>query len=545
MKKHQFGLGCLVLAAMLSAGCAPLATSPAADTAASRVTEQEIALDNVRRHLAELASDAYGGRAPLSPGEQKTIDYLAGQYRALGLEPVIGDSYLQPVPMAKVSVDQQMTLTLGDQQFANGSEFTARTQQIREHIALNDSPLVFVGYGINAPEYDWNDYAGVDVRGKTVVMLVNDPGFATQDPEFFKGNAMTYYGRWTYKYEEAARQGAAGAIIIHDTPGAGYPWSVVESSNTNAKFTLVDDRDNADLLGVMAWLHSDATDRLFAGLGLDFPALKQAASKPGFRALEMGGNANLQLNSRFDHARSYNVMAMLPGSERPDEVVVINAHWDHLGSKMTDEGLKIYNGAVDNASGSAGVVELARLLGERAKTRPFKRSILFTHFTAEETGMIGAQLFARQPPVPTRQQVALLNIDGMNVNQGVDYILQYGEGVSELEQYLADATAAQGRTVKPDPRPQAGLLYRSDHFALAQAGVPGLLFMSLGDTDPHYISHKYHKPGDDYDPAWSLGGVAQDLAVLADIAVRLANNQDWPKWIEDSDFKTRRARDGR
>ncbi|BDY03689.1 M28 family peptidase [Ferrimonas sp. YFM] len=521
---------------------AALALTLGISTAAT-AADPEFDKQQLRTHIKTLASDQYGGRGPLTQGEALSIDYIAKEFAKLGLKPGNGDSFLQPVPLAKVTADQGMTLTLGDLTLTNGSEFTARTQQITPRIELKDSPMVFVGYGINAPEYGWNDYAGLDVKGKTVVMLVNDPGFAIQDPAHFKGNAMTYYGRWTYKYEEAARQGAAAALIIHQTDAAGYAWGVVENSNTGSKYTLVDDNNNAGELPVMGWLHQSAAQKLFKQAKLDMAALSDAAAKPGFKAVPLPGKANLKFDNSTRMAESHNVLGLLPGSETPEEVVMIHAHWDHLGTNESDG--HIYNGAIDNATGVAGVIELARVLSEQNRQSPFKRSILFSSFTAEETGLIGASHFAAHPTVPNGQIVAFLNIDGMNVDNALDYILRYGDGVSELEGYLQEAAASQGRKVKPDPRPQAGLLYRSDHFAMAKVGVPGLLFMSLGDNDPDYIPHRYHKPADDYNPDWTLEGMQQDLSLMAIIAARLANNGDWPKWLEESEFKKRRAQDGR
>ncbi|QSX31023.1 M28 family peptidase [Shewanella cyperi] len=498
-----------------------------------------------RRHVQTLASDEFEGRAPLSHGEQLTLDYLQQEFKRLGLAPAFGNSYLQSVPMAKITADQSMQLKVGELNFANGTDFTARTQQVVPRVELKDSELVFVGYGIKAPEYGWDDYAGVDVKGKTVIVLVNDPGFATQDPALFKGNAMTYYGRWTYKYEEGARQGAKAVFIVHEDAPAAYGWGVVKNSNTNTKFTLVDQDNNQSQIGVMGWLQYAAARQILAGAGLDLEALKQEALKPGFKARNLGLKANLVLNNQIERAESHNVAAILKGSERPDETLVMHGHWDHLGAAGEEGKKEILNGAVDNASGVAGVLELARYFKELEGADRPKRSIIFSAFTAEETGLIGAQYFAEHPPVPTAQLVSFLNIDGMNMDKGVDYILRYGDGVSELESYLSDAAKAQGRSVKPDPRAQNGLMFRSDHFALAQQGVPGLLFMSLGDTDPDYIAHKYHKGADDYDPAWSLEGVSQDLSLISSILNRLANNNDWPKWLEESDFKKRRALDGR
>ncbi|KZK67902.1 peptidase M28 [Shewanella baltica] len=506
---------------------------------------QSLDLAQYRTDVKTLASDAFGGRAPLSEGENLTLDYLVKAFKDMGLKPGFGDSYLQAVPLAQISADQNMQLDIGGLKFANGSEFTARTQRIAETVSLNKSDVVFVGYGINAPEYGWNDYQGLDVKGKTVIVLVNDPGFATQDPTIFKGNAMTYYGRWTYKYEEAARQGAEAVFIVHETAPAAYGWGVVQNSNTGTKFTLIDANNNQGQVGVMGWVQHETAQKIFTKAGLDFDTLKQQAAKPNFKAIPLKLSAQLTLNNKIERAESHNVAALLPGKTRPDEVVMMHAHWDHLGTVIEDGKSEILNGAVDNASGVAGVLALARYFKQQAKMAPLDRSVLFSAFTAEETGLIGAQHFAQHPSVPTKNIVAFLNIDGMNVNKGVDYILRYGEGVSELEQYLDNAAKAQDRSVKADPRPQNGLMFRSDHFALAQQGVPGLLFMSLGDTDPDYIAHKYHKPADDYDPSWNLGGVSQDLDLIASMITSLANSTDWPHWLESSDFKAKREQDGR
>ncbi|WP_149980740.1 M28 family metallopeptidase [Pseudoalteromonas rhizosphaerae] len=500
-------------------------------------------LSNIKQHIKTLASDEFEGRGPLTRGEVKTVGYLSDQYQALGLTGAYNNKFLQPVKMAMVTADQNMQLKIGDLSFTAGKDFTARTKQLQPLIDVRDSEVVFVGYGINAPEYNWNDYKNIDVTGKTVVVLVNDPGFATQNDALFTGNAMTYYGRWTYKYEEAARQGAAAVFIVHETAPAAYPWGVVESSNTGTKYTLMDNNLNASELPVMGWLTLDATEQLFKSANLSYQQLKQQALNDDFKATALNLTANLAFKNEVSHAKSHNVVAKLTGSEAPDEYIVVSAHWDHFGTKQTDSGPKIYNGAVDNASGSAATIEIARILSNMHKQKPFKRSIIFANFTAEETGLIGSEQFASGELIPTKQMVALLNIDGMNVLDGTDYILQYGKGLSQMEDYLSKAASKQGRHVKMDPVPQNGLFFRSDHFSLAKQGVPGLLFMSLGDTDPDYIAHKYHKEADDYSAQWSLGGVKQDIELIVDIASQLANNGDWPKWQADSDFKTRRAQD--
>ncbi|WP_085299001.1 M28 family metallopeptidase [Cognaticolwellia mytili] len=518
-----------------------LKSSPSVNS--NTLADVTVDLAKVHQDIKVLASDKFAGRGPLTHGEKLTISYLATQYQSIGLMPGNQKSFYQPVPMARVTPDQSMQLIIGDNTFNAGSDFTARTQQVGGSVSLENSELVFVGYGINAPEYQWDDYANVDVKGKTVVVLVNDPGFATQNDMLFTGNAMTYYGRWSYKYEEAARQGAKAVFIIHQTAPAAYPWSVVESSNSGSRYTLVDSDKNINKLPIMGWIQHDVAKKIFAAAGMSVNEMQKYALSEDFKAVSLGESANLTVKSNIKNAESNNVVAKITGSVRPNEYIVISAHWDHFGTKQTENGPKIYNGAIDNATGTAATIEIARILMARHKTKPFERSILFVNFTAEETGMIGSELFALGTIVPTKSMVAMLNIDGMNALDAVDYILQYGNGMSEMENYLAASAAKQQRKVKMDPRPQNGLFFRSDHFSLAKQGVPSLLFMSLGDTDPEYISHRYHKEEDDYSAAWSLGGVEQDINLIVDIASKLANSSDWPRWLADSDFKTRRKQD--
>ncbi|MEL0603254.1 M28 family metallopeptidase [Pseudoalteromonas undina] len=533
----------LLKSASLSLLVALFGCSEPASEHSSLENTPDVSLNNVKQHIKTLASDDFQGRGPLTHGEVKTVGYLSEQYEAMGLTGAYNGKYLQPVKMAMVTANQNMQLQVGDLKFKAGNDFTARTEQLQPLIDVRNSDIVFVGYGINAPEYNWNDYENINVEGKTVIVLVNDPGFATQNDALFTGNAMTYYGRWTYKYEEAARQGAKAVFIVHETAPAAYPWGVVESSNTGTKYTLMDNNLNASKLPVMGWLTLNTTEQIFNAAQLNYENLKQRALSDDFKATALNLTANLSFKNEVSHAKSHNVVAQITGSDAPNEYVVIGAHWDHFGTKQTDSGPKIYNGAVDNASGTAATLEIARIMNQIHQQTPFKRSILFANFTAEETGLIGSQEFATGGVVPTKQMVALLNIDGMNVLDSTDYILQYGKDLSTLESYLAKAAKAQGRVVKMDPRPQNGLFFRSDHFSLAKQGVPSLLFMSLGDTDPDYIAQKYHKEADDYSPQWSLGGVKQDIELIVDIATKLANNGDWPTWTSDSDFKTKREQD--
>lgn len=504
---------------------------------------QSISDATLKAHTKTLASDEFEGRSPTSHGEKVTLDYLVDQFKQMGYQPGNGDSYLQAVNLLEMTASPDMTMTIGDNQFSYKEGMIASTKREQAQVSVTDSDVVFVGFGVNAPEYGWNDYQGLDVKGKTVVILVNDPGFENPDSGKFQGKTMTYYGRWTYKYEEAARQGAKAVFIVHETAPAAYPWGVVESSNTGTKYTLMDNNLNASKLPVMGWLTLNTTEQIFNAAQLNYQNLKQKALSDDFKATALNLTANLSFKNEVSHAKSHNVVAQITGSDAPNEYVVIGAHWDHFGTKQTDSGPKIYNGAVDNASGTAATLEIARIMNQIHQQTPFKRSILFANFTAEETGLIGSQEFATGGVVPTKQMVGLLNIDGMNVLDGTDYILQYGNDLSTLENYLANAAKAQGRVVKRDPRPQNGLFFRSDHFSLAKQGVPSLLFMSLGDTDPDYIAHKYHKEADDYSPQWSLGGVKQDIELIVDIATKLANNGDWPTWTSDSDFKAKREQD--
>jgi len=494
---------------------------------------------NVKAHIEELASDKFGGRAPLSAGDTLTTDYLVKHYEALGLEPGWeGESYRQAVPLAEITSDiEDETLDFisektpdSDAQLSleNGNDFVAVPRQLIPKITL-DSELIFVGYGINAPDYEWNDYTGIDVEGKTVIVLVNDPGFATQDPDLFTGNAMTYYGRWIYKVEEAKRQGAEAIFIIHEEDAAGYPWEVVKNSGT--QLILDDDTDGNNQLSVSGWLHKEAARKLFAQAGLDYQEQKKAAQERGFTAESMEINAQLTMKNTYVQASSDNVLAKLPGSERADEVIIISAHWDHFGTVVGEQGQEIFNGAIDNASGVGGVLELARLLKAKSEDTPFKRSLLFVNFTAEEAGLYGAEYFAANP-APKEKIVAILNIDSMNVGEAMDYVLLYGPGTSELESYLIEAAESQGRRVELDPNLQSGYMYRSDHYALIKQGVPGLIFSMLGDdTNTDFISKIYHTPDDVYNPDWPMAGVAQDLALIADIAETLANSDAWPKLL--------------
>ncbi len=512
-----------------------------------------ITRESVADHVKVLASDEFEGRGPSSPGEEKTIKYLEQEFRTLGLEPGNNGSFFQEVPLVAITANPSTILAVrtkrGVQRYAYGKDFMAWTKRVVKKAAIRNSPMIFVGYGIVAPEYGWNDYDGLDVKGKTVVILVNDPGFATKDENLFNGNAMTYYGRWTYKYEEAARQGAAAAIIVHETEPAGYGWDVVSNSWSGPQFDLVADDKNMSRVAVEGWITHETATGIFKAAGLDYEDLKQKASQKGFRAVPMNIRASLALENSLRESTSHNVVAVLPGSERPDEYIIYTAHWDHLGKDPNLEGDQIYNGARDNATGTAGLLELAKAFTALPK-RP-ARSIMFLAVTAEEQGLLGSAYYATHPLVPVDKTVADLNMDAMNTIGATRDITVVGYGNSELDDYVDQEAAEQGRTVRPDPEPEKGYYYRSDHFSFAKEGIPALYLDPGVDNVEHgvdwnmekineYTRERYHKPQDEFSPDWDLSGMVQDLKLFFRIGYRLSNETTFPNWREGNEFRAKR-----
>jgi Zn-dependent M28 family amino/carboxypeptidase len=512
--------------------------------------EEGVSTERFAEDVRTLASDEYTGRAPGTRGGRMTIDYLVREFSEMGLEPGYGDSYLQPVPMieltnaerSEIAVDLEgegMTLAYPEQMVIN-----SRRLGTDPH-AVEDSEIVFVGYGIVAPEYDWNDYEGLDVEGKTVVMLVNDPGFATGDESLFNGRAMTYYGRWTYKYEEAARQGAAAALVVHETEPASYPWEVVINSWSGAEFVLASD-ESAPRVALEGWLTVDAARELFSRAGLDYEQQKERAKQPGFEWVSLNARANAKVRNTTRRGTSYNVLAQLPGSERPDEAVIYMAHWDHLGRNLARSGSEgIYNGAVDNASGTAGLLELARL---NAAAGPAERTQLFAAVTLEEYGLLGSRQYANDPVYPPGMTAAAINMDAMTVLGPTHDVTVIGYGSSQLEEILASAAERQGRHTEREPSPEAGYYYRSDHFNLAKIGIPALY--AKGGVDhrekgreyglewqAQYRAERYHKTADTYSEDWDLRGVAEDLELLYTVGREVADSDRWPEWYEGNEFK--------
>ena len=518
-------------------------TMPAAsnfDSVYSSISDADI-----REPLKVLSSDEFEGRLPTTEGEKKTIDYLVSEFTKAGLQPGNGDSFLQKVALMEITADPDMTMTIGDNTFAYKEQMVASSKREQNSVSLEDSELVFVGYGVNAPEYDWNDYEGLDVKGKTVVMLINDPGFENPESGKFQGTTMTYYGRWSYKYEEASRQGAAGAIIVHETAPASYGWSVVANSWSGPQYGLVSADKGASRVAVEGWLTLDAAKKVFADAGLDFDTEKANAMQ-GPYSKTMDIKASVTVKNTFKKSESNNVIATLPGTEFPDEHIIYTAHWDHLGKDESKEGDQIYNGAHDNATGTAAMLAMAKAYSEL--TPAPKRSVSFLVVTAEEQGLLGSKFYASNPVIPIENTVANINMDAMNVLGKTKNVAVVGMGKSEMEDYLEGAAAKQGRTLTQEDRPEAGYYYRSDHFSFAKQGVPALY--AEGGNEPAdeetakyrkrmnvIVTGCYHQVCDQYRDDWDLSGIVQDTQMLFDVGVGVANADTWPKWNEASEFQ--------
>jgi Zn-dependent M28 family amino/carboxypeptidase len=433
-----------------------------------------------------------------------------------------------------------------------GSQILAWSLREEPEITVEGSEVVFVGYGINAPDYGWNDYEGIDVRGKTVLMLINDPGYASGDPAIFNGKAMTYYGRWTYKFEEAARQGAAAALLIHQKDPAGYPWDVVQSSWSGPQFSLVSEDKGQSRVAVEAWVSSSAATALLQRGDLTLDEAQALALSPDFKAMPLPVTFSAKLNSTVRHTTSHNVMAVREGATAPDEALIYMAHWDHLGTDPSLKGDKIYNGALDNATGTAGLMVLADAFS-KAPTPP-RRSVAFLAVTAEEQGLLGSAYYAAHPAFAPHKTVAAINMDGLNIHGPTKDITLIGWQQNDLQDMLEAAAQKQDRMVVAEPTPQNGYFYRSDHFSLAKVGIPALYADSGVDSRAHgrewglaqqqdYIDRAYHKPADEYDPNWDLSGAVEDLLLFYEIGHQLAYGDRWPLWKEGSEFRAIREQD--
>ena len=550
---HLTRLSILLLPVRL--GLSILAADPAPPKAALDV----ITPDNLLRHIKVLSSDEFEGRAPGTKGEQLSVDYISKQFKALGLKPGNPNgTYTQEVPLAGIKSEPRLTFTVGDKttELKFPDDFVASSARLQPDIKIDKSDIVFVGYGIVAPEYGWDDYKDVDVRGKTIMMLINDPPIpdpndpSKLDEKMFKGRAMTYYGRWTYKYEIAAQKGAAAAIIIHETVPAAYPYAVVRTSWSKENFELDRPNKNMDAVSARSWITLDVAKKLLADCGQDFEALKKAAITKEFRPVALNAKANFEIKQTLRSFKSHNVIGKIDGSDPKlkNEFVIYTAHWDHLGRHPELQGDQIFNGAVDNASGDAAVIELADAF---SKLKPAaKRSVLFMCTTAEEAGLLGAKFYAEHPLYPLAKTLADINIDSMNVWGKARDIEDTSFGFSTLDDMLAAAAQRQGRVAIPNPRSEKGSIYRADNFEFSKAGLPSLY---IGNKE-HLLSrppdaplrsdefdlHDYHQVTDEIKSDWDLSGAAQDVQLLFEVGYEVANGATSPEWKSDSEFKSKR-----
>jgi Zn-dependent M28 family amino/carboxypeptidase len=529
---------CLTIIPLLAIATTALATPPA------------VPIRTLKEVTRTLSLDSYAGRAPTSPEEAKTIAYIVQRLKAAGLKPGNKGRWTQDVPMAEIAANPTpLTFTVNGKApvtLAYKTDMVIGTTRIVPQIDVTNSDVVFVGYGINAPEKGWNDYAGVDVKGKTVIILINDPDWETKTPDGpFGGRAMTYYGRWTYKYEEAARQGAAAAIIVHDTEPAAYGFDVVVSSWAKPRLGIDASDNNMEDSAAIGWMTFDAARRVFAQGDQDFDLLRTAAKAKGFSAVPLGSTMSMSMTNTIRRQTSKNVIGILPGRERSNEYVLYSAHWDHLGRCLPVKGDGICNGAVDNASGTAGLIAIAEMHGKAGRT---PRSQIFLAVTAEESGLLGSKYYAENPIYPLAQTVGGVNMDGLNVNGATRNVKVIGPGLSELDDYVTRWAKAGNRIISPDTDAEKGYYFRSDHFSLAKLGVPMLYAeggddLVMGGTEAgrkaaeDYTVNRYHKPQDEYDPNWNWDGAAQDLAMYYGIGRELASVITWPNWSPTAEFR--------
>jgi len=517
-----------------------------------------ISLETMREVTRTLSSDAFEGREPGTPGEDKTVAYLAERFAAAGLQPGNNGSWVQDVPLVEITGSGHAPLTITGAEdgeplsFTHGTDWVGVSYREQARTDLADSELVFVGYGIVAPEKNWNDYAGLDMRGKTALILVNDADYQAETLEGpFNGQAMTYYGRWTYKFEEAARQGAAGALIIHDTFPASYGWGVVESSWSGPQAYAQRADGGADQTKVNGWVQKPVAEAILRAAGRNLAELSEAASRPGFEPIPLGLTVSTSFDNAIRRFASKNVIGILPGSERPDEYVLHTAHWDHLGRcTPAADGDDICNGAIDNATGTAALVALGEA---HAKAGPTTRTQVFLAVTGEESGLLGSEYYSADPVFPLASTVGGVNMDALYTMGEARNVNVIGGGKSELDTYLARALAEGGRVASPDANPEAGRYYRSDHFSLAKRGVP-MIYVKPGDDlveggvaagaawHARYNEEAYHAPGDEYDPQWDWGGVMQDLALYYRIGRMLGDSAEWPNWVAGDEFRAVRDR---
>jgi Zn-dependent M28 family amino/carboxypeptidase len=527
-----------------------------------KAAEAAITAEGILKHTRQLASDEFEGRLPGTRGEDLTVEYLTGAFQALGLKPGNPDgSWVQSVPLAGYRSEAEFTLLAGGRRIpmSPGADYVAASRRFAPGVSVPPADVIFVGYGAVAPEYGWDDYKDADVRGKTIVMLINDPPVpdpadpSRLDPNLFKGRAMTYYGRWTYKFEIATEKGAAAAIIVHETEPAAYPWEVVRSSWGGESFELRRPDRNMGRVAVESWITVEKARELFRACGKDFDQLKQAAVRKDFRPVPLGAKAAFRVRNTLREVDSRNVLGLLEGGDpgRRSEFVIYTAHWDHLGRDASLEGDQIYNGALDNATGTAVLIELARAF-RRLKTPP-GRSILFIALTAEEQGLLGAKYYAENPLYPLERTLADINMDGVNQWGRTRDLGVVGFGNTTLDDLAVEIARQQGRTVTPETEPEKGRFYRADHFEFAKLGVPAFYPDSGSDyigkpagfaqrKRDEFTANVYHKVTDEVKPDWDLSGAAEDARLLFRLGYRVAEGEDWPQWKPGTEFKAKRDR---
>jgi Zn-dependent M28 family amino/carboxypeptidase len=535
----------------------------AADTDVEPAKEAENAIDRdgLLEHIKVLGSDKFEGRAPGTHGEDLSVEYITEQFKKLGLKPGNPNgTYTQEVPLAGIFTSPTAAFTIKEtrMELHSPKEFVAFTQRITPTVEVRHSDMVFVGYGIVAPEYGWDDFKGMDVKGKTLVFLINDPPVpdpndpSKLDDTMFKGKAMTYYGRWTYKYEIAAEKGAAAAIIVHETIPAAYPWAVVANSNTKQNYAIDAPDKNMGTVGVRSWMTLETARQLFSAAGQDYDALKKAVLRKDFKPVSLGAQADFTLLNKITHIKSHNVVGKLEGSDprRKDEYVIYSAHWDHLGRDSKLKGDQIYNGALDNASGVASVIEIAQAFTTLAQAPP--RSLLFLATTAEEGGLLGAKYYAEHPLYPLDHTLADINIDVINPWGKTRDIEDLSYGNSTLDDLFAAAAKRQGRVATPNSEPEKGSFFRADQFELSKVGVPSLYPGSkpkdfIGKPADYgqkmsddYTLHHYHQISDEVNPAWDLSGAVEDTQLLFEVGYQVANDDKYPTWLAGSEFKAKR-----
>ncbi|HOI28906.1 MAG TPA: M28 family metallopeptidase [Melioribacteraceae bacterium] len=503
------------------------------------------------KHVEEISSDKFLGRKPASAGEEITINYLVEEFRKLGLVPMNGASYLQPIPLVEISPEYPKKLVIkgtnGSVNLDHAVDYVAVTKRIEDKVEVDSTEIVFAGYGIVAPEYGWNDYAGIDVKNKIVIVMVNDPGYATADKNLFTGRKMTYYGRWTYKYEEAARQGAAGILIIHEDGAASYPWAVVQNGRTGPQLVINDGKNNSSACKFEGWITSSKAKEIFALAGWNLDDELKSAAARGFKSKPMQLTTSLSMKNKLEFHNTHNVLGYIPGSKRPDEYVFFMGHWDHFGIDTTLTGDQIFNGAVDNATGVAGILAIADAVN-KLEIKP-ERSIVFFAITLEEFGLLGSDFYVKHPLVPINKTVAAVNIDALNIFGPTKNFSAIGYGLSEVDDFINEEAEKINKKIIPESFPEAGSFFRSDHFNFAKVGIPAVYIGSGNEhmTEPEgfmqkagseWIKNNYHKVTDNYEPdKWNREGMMDQLNFVYRIGLNIANSDLFPNWNPDTPYR--------